>query len=84
MRDCEADPSTGGAGTIGAPGAEHQRRLSEIEDRKIEILLEIADINREYDERVSALREEYAELDAEYYEMRLERMLGGGRVSHHE
>jgi len=49
----------------------------EIEDRKIEILMEIAELNREYDERVSILREEYAELDAEYYLLRLQRMTGG-------
>ena len=79
-----ADPSTGGTGATGAPGATRRRRLCEIEDRKIEILMEIAELNREYDERVSALREEYAELDAEYYEMRLERIFSDRRVTSQE
>lgn len=62
-----------------APDAERQRRLSRIEDRKVEILMEIAEMNREYDDRASALREEYAELDSEYFILRFERMTGGRR-----
>ncbi len=56
------------------PDPERRRRLAWIEDRKIEILMEIAEINREYDDRVSALREEYTELDSEYFILRFERM----------
>jgi hypothetical protein len=58
------------------PDDEEQRTLRGTEDRRIEILLEIGHLNREYDERASALREEYAELEAEYYEIRLGRMSG--------
>lgn len=60
------------------PDAERRRRLRWIEDRKIEILMEVAAINRDYDERVSVLREEYMELDSEYFALRFERM----RVGH--
>ena len=58
------------------PDTERRRRLAWIEDRKIEILMEIAEINRDYDDRVSALREEYVELDTEYFVLRFERMTG--------
>ena len=51
---------------------ERQKRLKEIEDRKIEILLEIADINDNYDKQVSRLNSEYARLDKEYYHLKLE------------
>jgi hypothetical protein len=44
----------------------------------------MAELNRDYDERVSALREEYAELDAEYYDLRLDRIFGDRRASPHE
>ncbi len=73
-----ADHADGGIGTTGAPGTGRQRRLRWIEDRKIEILMELAEVNRDYDERVSSLREEYAELDSEYFTLRFERM----RVGH--
>jgi hypothetical protein len=49
-----------------------QERLSEIEDRKIEILLEISNINDNYNEKVSRLNSEYARLDKEYYNLQLE------------
>lgn len=55
-----------------------KQRLIKIEDRKIEILMEIAGLNREYDERMSALREEYAEIDSEHYLLQLQRLNGGG------
>jgi hypothetical protein len=55
-----------------------KRRLSDIEDRKIEILMELGDINREYDLRSTALREEYVELDAEHYRLKLLRIRDGG------
>jgi hypothetical protein len=59
---------------------EDQRTLRQIEDRKIEILMEIGQINREYDTRMSALKKEYAELDAKYYAMRQDRMLSKHRA----
>jgi hypothetical protein len=53
-----------------------EEALRRIEDRKIEILLELGEINRDYDARVSSLRKEYAELDSEYFALRFERMTG--------
>lgn len=58
-------------------GMDDQRKLRDIEDRKIEILMEIAEINREYDGRMSRLKDEYAELDAEHYGLRLKRIRSG-------
>lgn len=49
-----------------------QQRLIEIEDRKIEIIIEIADINNNYNEKVSILNSEYARLDKEYYYLKLD------------
>ena len=49
-----------------------QHRLKEIEDRKIEILMEIANINDNYNEKVSLLNSEYALLDKEQYDLKLE------------
>jgi hypothetical protein len=49
-----------------------QQRLRSIEDRKIEIILEIADINNNYNEKVSRLNSEYALLDKEYYLLKLD------------
>jgi hypothetical protein len=51
---------------------EIQKRLKEIEDRKIEILLEIAVINDNYNKMVSQLDSEYTRLDKEYYNLKLE------------
>lgn len=51
---------------------EKQQRLREIEDRKIEILLEIANINDNYSEKVSRPNSEYTQLDKEYYQLQLE------------
>lgn len=47
-------------------------RLREIEDKKIEILLEIANINNHCNKKVSQLNSEYAKLDKEYYYLKLE------------
>ena len=47
------------------------RRLREIEDRKIEILLEISAVNEEYSMKVTVLDSEYARLDEEYYQLSL-------------
>ena len=49
-----------------------QQRLRIIEDRKIEILLEISNINDNYNEKVSRLNSEYARLDKEQYNLKLE------------
>ena len=49
----------------------HQR-LRDIENRKIEILLEIANINDIYSEKVSQLNSEYVLLHKEYYRLQLE------------
>jgi hypothetical protein len=57
--------------------AERQRRLRWIEDRKIGILMELAQVNRDYDERVSVLRDEYAGLDSEYFTLRFGRTTVG-------
>jgi hypothetical protein len=50
----------------------NQQRMKEIEDRKIEILLEIASINDNYSDKVSQLSSEYAQLHKEYYYLQLE------------
>ncbi|UCE74950.1 MAG: hypothetical protein JSV56_04400 [Methanomassiliicoccales archaeon] len=52
-----------------------QKRLKEIEDRKIEILVEIGQINKSYGEEISKLRSEYIQLDKEYYSLKLELMI---------
>lgn len=49
-----------------------QKRLEEIEDRRIEILNEIADANKNYREKISRLSAEFEQLDEEYYNIRLE------------
>jgi hypothetical protein len=48
------------------------KKIKEIEDRKIEILLEIANINNDYSEKVTRLNSEYVRLDEEYYHLKLE------------
>jgi hypothetical protein len=54
------------------PNIKKQQRLREIEDRKIEILVEITSINDHYNENVSRLNSEYTRLDREYYFLKLE------------
>ena len=49
-----------------------QQRLRSIEDRKIEIILEIAEINDNYSVKVSRLNSEYTRLDKEQYDLKLE------------
>ena len=61
--------------------SEVDQMLRRIEDRKIEILLEIGDINRQYGERVSVLRAEYDRLDLEYYTLRFEQMTTRDRAA---
>jgi hypothetical protein len=55
---------------------ERQKKLREIEDRKIEILLEIHSINHNYCEEISELNSEYVKLGDEYYHLRLELIRG--------
>ncbi len=55
-----------------------QKRLREIEDRKIEILLETEKINDSYSEEISKLRSEYKQLDEEQYYLQLELIKKGG------
>ncbi len=49
-------------------------RLEEIEDRKIEILLEIGRANERYGATMKRLESEYERLDAEHFTLRLEMM----------
>lgn len=53
---------------------ETQKRLKEIEARKINILLEIATINEEYSEKVLQLNSEFEQLHEEYYQLQIEMM----------
>ena len=57
-----------------------QRTMRQIEDRRIESLLKIGDINKEYDERMSRLTSEYDRSSTEYYELRLGRAMNRERV----
>jgi hypothetical protein len=49
-----------------------QKRLREIEDRKIDILMETEKINKSYGYKISKLRSEYRHLDKEQYYLQLE------------
>jgi len=49
-----------------------QKRLKEIEDRKLEIILETSNLNKDYKERISELNSEYALLDREQYHLKME------------
>jgi hypothetical protein len=51
---------------------ESQNRLKKIEDRKMEILLEIARINDNYSKKVSKLNSEYKQLGDDYYNLKIE------------
>jgi diphthamide synthase subunit DPH2 len=48
-----------------------QQRLREIEDRKIEILLEVPSV-KDNNEKISELNDEYEQLGDEYYYIKLE------------
>jgi hypothetical protein len=48
-----------------------QQRMKEIEDRKIEILLEVPSI-KDNTEKIEQLNSEYVKLDDEYYNLKLE------------
>jgi hypothetical protein len=48
-----------------------EKRLREIEDRKIEILMEISSV-KDITERMSELNYEYIHLGGEYYKLKLE------------
>ena len=48
-----------------------QKRLREIEDRKIEILMEIPSI-RDNNEKIVQLNSEYVQLGDEYYNLKIE------------
>ncbi len=54
-----------------------QHRIQQIEDRKIEILLEIASINQKYDDQVSLLNSEYEKLHKELYVLQIEKISRG-------
>ena len=47
--------------------AKMHERMREIEDRRIEILMEIARLNSDYDEMISRLNKEYEKLHEEHY-----------------
>ena len=51
-----------------------QNRIREIEDRKIEILMEIATINKSYDEQVSELNSEYERIHKELYLLQIKKI----------
>lgn len=56
-------------------GGRHEdirRRLKEIEDRKVEILLEIVHIDEDDLGRISELNSEFIELDEEQYRLKME------------
>jgi len=53
---------------------ERQQRIRELEDRKIEILMEIARINNRYSEQVFKLNSEYERLHKELYMLQMDRI----------
>ena len=54
-------------------------RLTGIEDRKIQILMELAGLDDDNGDRASKLRAEYALLDREYYMLRM-KLIGAGNT----
>jgi predicted transcriptional regulator len=58
-----------------------KRRLKEIENRKIEILMETGKINAKYNETMEQLNSEYEELDEECYRLRMRSIRGKNRIS---
>jgi len=57
-----------------------RERISEIEDRKIELLLETGRTNERYSETISRLNSEYERLDTEHYRLRIELMENGSKA----
>ena len=49
-----------------------KKRLTEIEDRKIQILMETGKTNERYNKTISRLNSEYKLLDEEYYILKFE------------
>jgi len=54
---------------------EQKKRMKQIEDRKIEILMEIASLNKEYDDKVTSLNSEYERLHKELYFLQIEKIM---------
>ena len=48
-----------------------QKRLRQIEDRKIEILMEIGETNKKFSKKILKLQTEYKKLNKEYYYLQL-------------
>ncbi len=51
-----------------------QERLKDIENRKIEILMEIGETNKGYSNKISRLQTEYKKLDKEQYHLLVEQI----------
>jgi hypothetical protein len=51
---------------------ELHERMRKIEDRRIEILLEIAEMNRDYDDNITRLNSEYEQLHEEHYRLHMD------------
>ena len=64
---------------LGLQMTDIKQRLSNLEDRRIEILMEIGEVNREYGETMSLLESEYARLTEEYYELRMGQLMSRDR-----
>ena len=52
--------------------SQQKKRIQQIEDRKIEILMKIASINKEYDDQVTRLNSEYEKLHKELFALQVE------------
>lgn len=51
-----------------------QERLKEIENRKIEILIETGETNKKYSKKIQELQSEYTKLDKEQYHLLIEQI----------
>ena len=60
---------------------EMKRRLKEIENRKIEILMETGRVNAKYNQDIDKLNSEYQALNEEYYRLRLISIRVKNRIS---
>ena len=54
--------------------SQQKKRIQQIEDRKIEILMKIASINKKYDDQISTLNSEYEKLHKELYLLQIEQI----------